>query len=226
VSQPDGGLSPLASGVNVGTVAPDGTAVLQFDLRVNAGTASGTVIRNQAVVESVELANVLTDGDGNPATGPEPTFVVVGVAQELSIAAQVSVVGGGAAMPPQHSRQIDKKMKSKASPSAGYGMTETNGLGTTNVGRSLLAKPTSCGRPQALIVDIKIADDQGESLPPKQTGEIWIKGAMNFTGYWKSRKPRRHAHRWLGAHRRHRPFGRGRLSLYHRPRQGHGDSRR
>jgi len=97
--QPDSGVSPLASGANVGTVAADGTAVLQFDLRVNAGTAAGTIIRNQAVVESIELADVLTDGDGNPATGPEPTFVVVGVAQELSIAAQVSVVGGGAAMP-------------------------------------------------------------------------------------------------------------------------------
>ena len=99
VGQPDGGVSPLASGVNVGTVPPDGTAVLQFDLRVNAGTPAGTVIRNQAVVESVELPDLLTDGDGNPATGPEPTVVVVGVAQELSIAKSVSVVGGGAAVP-------------------------------------------------------------------------------------------------------------------------------
>jgi hypothetical protein len=28
------------------------------------------VISNQAVVRSVELPNLLTDGDGNPATGP------------------------------------------------------------------------------------------------------------------------------------------------------------
>jgi long-chain acyl-CoA synthetase len=105
---------------------------------------------------------------------------------EYDLSSLRGIGGGGAAMSPQHSRQIDKKMKSKASPSAGYGMTETNGLGTTNAGRSLLAKPTSCGRAQALIVDIKIADDHGESLPPKQTGEIWIKGPMNFTGYWNN----------------------------------------
>jgi uncharacterized repeat protein (TIGR01451 family) len=99
VGQPDGGVSPLVSGINVGTVSPGATSTIQFDLRVNAGTPAGTMIRNQAAVNSVELPTVLTDGDGNPATGPEPTVVVVGIAQELSIAAQVSVVGGGAALP-------------------------------------------------------------------------------------------------------------------------------
>jgi hypothetical protein len=37
------------------------------------------------VVGSDELADLLTDGDGNPATGPEPTVVVVGDAQQLSL---------------------------------------------------------------------------------------------------------------------------------------------
>ena len=49
--------------------------------------------------DSVELPNLLTDGDGNPATGPEPTVVVVGAGQQLSITKQVTVVGGGAAVP-------------------------------------------------------------------------------------------------------------------------------
>ena len=73
--------------------------MLQFDLRVDAGTPAGTLISNQAVVDSVELPNLLTDGDGNPATGPEPTVVVVGAGQQLSISKQVTVVGGGAALP-------------------------------------------------------------------------------------------------------------------------------
>ena len=73
--------------------------MLQFDLRVNAGTPAGTVISNQAVVDSVELPDLPTDGDGNPATGPEPTVVVVGNSQQLSITKQVVVVGGGAAVP-------------------------------------------------------------------------------------------------------------------------------
>jgi len=99
VGQPDGGVSPLASGIFIGAVAPGGTAVIQFDLMVNAGTPTGTLISNQAVVASTELPDLLTDGDGDPATGPEPTVVVVGDVQQLSISKQVAVVGGGAALP-------------------------------------------------------------------------------------------------------------------------------
>jgi large repetitive protein len=112
VRQPDGGVSPLASGIDIsssnltpplpgagaGTISPNARAVLQFDLRVNDGTAAGTVISNQAVVDSVEAPDLLTDGDGNPTTGPEPTVVVVGNGQQLSITKQVAVVGGGAAV--------------------------------------------------------------------------------------------------------------------------------
>ncbi|MGB5131586.1 MAG: SdrD B-like domain-containing protein, partial [Steroidobacteraceae bacterium] len=112
VRQPDGGVAPLAAGIDIsssdltpplpgpgaGTVSPGESAVLQFDLQVNAGTPAGTVISNQAVVSSVELPDLLTDGDGNPATGPEPTVVVVGDGQQLSITKQVTVVGGGAAV--------------------------------------------------------------------------------------------------------------------------------
>jgi large repetitive protein len=99
VGQPDGGVSPLTSGIDAGTISAGAKAVLQFDLRVNPGTPTGTVISNQAVVDTVELPDLLTDGDGNPATGPEPTVVVVGNAQGLSITNQVTVVGGGAAVP-------------------------------------------------------------------------------------------------------------------------------
>jgi len=99
VGVPDGGVSPLIAGIDVGTLNPGQVAVVQFDLQVNAGTAGGTVISNQATVASVEVPRLLTDGDGNPATGPEPTVVVVGAGQMLAINKQVAVVGGGAALP-------------------------------------------------------------------------------------------------------------------------------
>jgi large repetitive protein len=110
--RPDNASSPLAAGIYVsssdrtpplpvageGTLSPHSSAVVQFNLRVNAGVASGTIIRNQAAVHTTEVPNLLTDGDGNPATGPEPTVVVVGDGQQLSIVKEVSVVGGGAAV--------------------------------------------------------------------------------------------------------------------------------
>src|SRR5690606_17304859 len=112
VGQPDGGVSPLVAGIDVssasltpplpgpgaGTLAAGEAAVVQFDLRVNDGVPPGTVIANQAVVTSAEVPSMLTDGDGNPATGPEPTVVVVGNLQELRITKGVAVVGGGPAL--------------------------------------------------------------------------------------------------------------------------------
>ena len=112
VGQPDNGVAPLAAGIPVsssnltpplpgpggGTVTARETAVIQYDLLVNPGTPRGTLISNQGTVETTNLPPLLTDGDGNPATGPEPTVVVVGDAQQLSIVKLVSVVGGGPAV--------------------------------------------------------------------------------------------------------------------------------
>jgi uncharacterized repeat protein (TIGR01451 family) len=99
IGQPDGGVAPLASGISIGTIAPGTTATLQYDLRVNLGTPAGTQIINQAVVTSAGQPSLLTDSDGNPANGAQPTVVVVGAGQQISITAQVSVVGGGPAVP-------------------------------------------------------------------------------------------------------------------------------
>jgi uncharacterized repeat protein (TIGR01451 family)/fimbrial isopeptide formation D2 family protein len=112
VGQPDGGVPPLSAGIPMsssdrtpplpapteGTISVDVPATLQFDLRVDDGVPAGTLISNQAVVTSADAPDLLTDGDGNPATGPEPTVVVVGDGQRLSISKQVAVVGGGAAL--------------------------------------------------------------------------------------------------------------------------------
>lgn len=99
VGQPDGGVSPLIAGIDIGTLDPGQVATVQFDLQVVAGTAGGTLIVNQAKVASTGQPPLLTDGDGNPSTGPEPTVVVVGASQMLAINKQVAVVGGGAALP-------------------------------------------------------------------------------------------------------------------------------
>ena len=102
VGQPDNGVFPLEAqipiGVN-GVLDPGASTTVQFDLLVNAATPRGTQIVNQATVYSAEVANLPTDADGNPANGAQPTVVVVGDAQVVSIIKDVDVVGGGAALP-------------------------------------------------------------------------------------------------------------------------------
>jgi uncharacterized repeat protein (TIGR01451 family) len=76
VGQPDGGVSPLILGIGIespasatGILAAHGSAVVTFDVTVNAGVATGTVISNQGNVTSNELPSELTDADGNGSNG-------------------------------------------------------------------------------------------------------------------------------------------------------------
>src|SRR5262249_10513931 len=131
--QPDNGASPLAAGINIGTIAPGATATLQYDLRVNLGTAAGTVISNQAVVSSPGLPSLLTDGDGNPATGPEPTVVTVGAGQQVSITNQVTVVGGGPAIPGAQLDYLLRVVNTEAVPA--YNVVITDDLNGTQPGQ-------------------------------------------------------------------------------------------
>lgn len=96
-----------------------------------------------------------------------------------------AIGGGGAPLPPEHARRMAGKVPGSAAGN-GYGMTETNGLGTNVAGPGLLEHPGTCGRPIPPMASVRIADDDGCPLPAGQTGEIWIKGAMNFRGYWRN----------------------------------------
>ncbi|VAW58745.1 Conserved repeat domain protein, partial [hydrothermal vent metagenome] len=92
-------LTPPLPAANAGTINPQRAATITFDVTINAGTADGTIIRNQGRVSSAEFPDELTDEDGNDINGDQPTDIVVGSAQQLSISKDVFVVGGGTAQP-------------------------------------------------------------------------------------------------------------------------------
>ncbi len=102
----DGGVFPLISGLpvqssdnpGVGIISPGESAVVTFEVRVNDGVPTGTLIINQGTVTSGELPPLPTDADGIPSNGYQPTIVVVGEVQLLSITKEVAVVGGGIAV--------------------------------------------------------------------------------------------------------------------------------
>lgn len=96
-----------------------------------------------------------------------------------------AIGGGGAPLSPEHARKVAAKVPGEAAGN-GYGMTETNGLGTSVVGPALLDHPGTCGRPIPPLVSIRVTDAEGRELPAGKTGEIRIKGVMNFRGYWRN----------------------------------------
>jgi long-chain acyl-CoA synthetase len=61
-------------------------------------------------------------------------------------------------------------------------MTECNG-GTVEV--DALARPTSCGLPNA-TTQLRIANEYDDDLPANQVGQILIRNAQIFSGYWKN----------------------------------------
>ncbi len=94
----------------------------------------------------------------------------------------VMVGGGGAPRAPEQVRQIGASFGG-AMPNTGWGMTETNAIGTGIGGEEYLARPASSGR-CSLLLDIKVVDDAGNALPPGERGELLVRGGSVFVGYW------------------------------------------
>ncbi len=103
----DGGVLPLVAGFSIqsgdnpgaGIISTGESAAITFNVRVNGGVATGTLISNQGTISSSEQADLLTDADGVPGNGYQPTLIAVGDVQLLSIVKAVAVAGGGSAEP-------------------------------------------------------------------------------------------------------------------------------
>ena len=70
----------------------------------------------------------------------------------------------------------------------GYGLTETSAAIVVNPEEK--TKPGSVGLP-TIGVQIKIVDDEGNALPPHETGEILVKGKVVMKGYYNLPKETR-----------------------------------
>jgi long-chain acyl-CoA synthetase len=101
---------------------------------------------------------------------------------ERDLSSLRSVGGGGAARAPEQVRQIDDAFAT-AVPQTGWGMTETSAIGTLIAGADYLAHPDSAGRCLA-VLDLAVVDDDGTHLPPGERGELLVRGASLFAGYW------------------------------------------
>jgi long-chain acyl-CoA synthetase len=130
-----------------------------------------------ALIEREKLSSVVA-----PAA---ITGDLVRVAQQGNhdLSSLLAVGGGGAPRAPEQVRQIATSF-GNALPNIGWGMTETNAIGTGNSGEDYLRKPASSGR-CSLVLQIKVVDDAGAELPSGQRGELLIRGTSIFGGYWK-----------------------------------------
>jgi long-chain acyl-CoA synthetase len=94
----------------------------------------------------------------------------------------MSVGGGGAPRAPEQVRNIEDAFE-QALPGTGWGMTETNAIGTGIGGQDYLDRPASSGRCSA-VLELKVIDEAGNALPAGERGELLVRGTSVFQGYW------------------------------------------
>lgn len=94
-----------------------------------------------------------------------------------------TVAFGGSPSAGELQRKVRETFPSVRTTSNAYGLTESSSVATVLTGSDALAKPESVGRPMP-VVDIRIDDGTGGSLPPGRTGEVCIRGPIIMPGYW------------------------------------------
>ena len=109
-------------------------------------------------------------------------LVRVAQAGRHDLSTLLTVGGGGAPRAPEQVRSI-KTSFAQAMPNIGWGMTETNAIGTGNGGEDYLQRPASSGR-CSLVLQLKVVDELGAELPAGQRGELLVRGTSMFAGYW------------------------------------------
>lgn len=130
-------------------------------------------------VEIIEREKI-TGFNGPPAVTGDLVEIARREGRDLS--SLVAVGGGGASRAPEQVRAIDKAFPN-AAPNTGWGMTETNAIGTSIAGADYLAHPASSGRVSG-VLDIRIVDEAGVAQPANTRGELQIRGASIMRGYW------------------------------------------
>ncbi|NJC10065.1 long-chain acyl-CoA synthetase [Polymorphobacter fuscus] len=148
------------------TTAAGGTIVLMY--RWDAGEALRIIAQER-----------VTSIGGVPVMARElinhPDFATT------DLSSLTALSGGGAQVPPDLVHKIEEKVVS-ARPSTGYGMTETCGIITSVAGDFFVDKPDSAG-PAMPAYEAKCVDEEGNTVPPGETGELWVKGAAVIKGY-------------------------------------------
>jgi long-chain acyl-CoA synthetase len=94
----------------------------------------------------------------------------------------LSVGGGGAPRAPEQVHNIEEAFD-QAMPGTGWGMTETNAIGTGIGGQDYLDRPASSGRCSP-VLQLKVINEDGVEVPSGERGELLIRGTSIFQGYW------------------------------------------
>ncbi|MBT2188558.1 acyl--CoA ligase [Sphingobium sp. H33] len=142
------------------------------------------VMRRWDVPEALRLieAERVTYVTGVPLMGLE--LATHGEREGFDLSSLSDLAAGGAPRPAEHVERIRASLPN-IWPSFGFGLTETNAVGTGIVRETCLAYPHSPGRATAPLVDLAIFGEDHAVLDTGEVGEVGIRALANISGYWK-----------------------------------------
>ena len=133
-----------------------------------------------------DVAVTLIERERITAFGAPPAMTgdLIRAAERLGrdLSSMALIGGGGATRAPEQVAMLKRAFPS-ALPATGWGMTETNSVGTSIAGTDYLDRPESSGRVSA-VLDIRIVDEQGRTVPALSRGELQVRGATIMREYW------------------------------------------
>lgn len=102
--------------------------------------------------------------------------------QDKDVSSLLAVGGGGSARAESQVKGIDETFKN-AKPHTGWGMTETNSIGTSIGGEEYLMRPSSSGRVSA-VLELGIVDSDDNFVKAGERGELLVRGTSVIHKYW------------------------------------------
>jgi acyl-CoA synthetase (AMP-forming)/AMP-acid ligase II len=104
---------------------------------------------------------------------------------EFDLSSLADVAAGGAPRPADQAARVRAGLPG-VWPAYGYGLTETNALGTGIIHDACLDRPATPGKSTPPLADIAIFDAAGGQLGPGEVGEIGIRSVAAISGYWNA----------------------------------------
>ena len=102
-------------------------------------------------------------------------------------AAHLTNVSAGGAATPELLSELYATKTGTAMSGGGWGMTETMGSGAAFTGRYFAERPTASGFPSP-IVEFSFRDENGDEVPSREPGEIWVRSSAAIQGYFSGGK--------------------------------------